>query len=246
MKRWVVISTGVILLFLSIFPANTLPARASSTLSPGFYVGWVSLVARTDFNGTFSTTDSQTAYSLIDKLESRGQLMVKIDNAGSGGASIVLPTAMKREEDLKMDTSEGACMYSVGTWARSNYVHLRGNPAVMGNTFQVPFNPAAGLYYTSSTHMALHTGEIGGCEQMSEGMEATDRDLLKQIAAEITAIQFQINYSSDTGMGGSCSLPGWVQTASIPPYAGSNIYSLPKCTWRVFKSNTTNPQKGWK
>ena len=246
MKRWVFISTGVILLFLSIFLANTLPAQASSTLSPGFYVGWVSLVARTDFNGTFSTKDSQTAYSLIDKLEGRGQLMVKIDNAGTGGASIVLPTAMTREEDLKMDTSQGSCMYSVGTWARSNYVQLRGDPAVMGNTFQVPFNPATGLYYTSSTHMALHTGEIGGCEQMSEGMEATDRDLLKQIAAEITAIQFQINYSSDTEMGGSCSLPGWVQTASIPPYAGTNIYSLPKCTWRVFKSGTTNPQTGWK
>jgi hypothetical protein len=246
MKRWVFISTGVILLFLSIFLANTLPAQASSTLSPGFYVGWVSLVARTDFNGTFSTKDSQTAYSLIDKLEGRGQLMVKIDNAGTGGASIVLPTAMTREEDLKMDTSQGSCMYSVGTWARSNYVQLRGDPVVMGNTFQVPFNPAAGLYYTSSTHMALHTGEIGGCEQMSEGMEATDRDLLKQIAAEITAIQFQINYSSDTEMGGSCSLPGWVQTASIPPYAGTNIYSLPKCIWRVFKSSTTNPQTGWK
>jgi hypothetical protein len=246
MKRWVFISTGVIHLFLSIFLANTLPAQASSTLSPGFYVGWVSLVARTDFNGTFSTKDSQTAYSLIDKLEGRGQLMVKIDNAGTGGASIVLPTAMTREEDLKMDTSQGSCMYSVGTWARSNYVQLRGDPVVMGNTFQVPFNPAAGLYYTSSTHMALHTGEIGGCEQMSEGMEATDRDLLKQIAAEITAIQFQINYSSDTEMGGSCSLPGWVQTASIPPYAGTNIYSLPKCIWRVFKSSTTNPQTGWK
>ena len=246
MKRWVFISTGVILLILSIFPANTLPARASSTLSPGFYVGWVSLVARTDFNGTFSTEDSQMAYSLVDKLEGRGQLMVKIDNAGTGGASIVLPTAMTRGEDLKMDTSQGSCMYSVGTWARSNYVQLRGNPAVMGNTFQVPFNPAVGLYYTSSTHMALHTGEIGGCEQMSEGMEATDRDLLKQIAAEITAIQFQINYSSDTEMGGSCSLPGWVQTASIPPYTGTNIYSLPKCTWRVFKSSTTNPQTGWK
>jgi hypothetical protein len=246
MKRWVLISTGLILLFLAIFLANTLPARASSTLSPGFYVGWVSLVARTDFNGTFSTTDSQTAYSLIDKLEGRGQLMVKIDDAGSGGASIVLPTAMTREEDLKMDTSEGSCLYSVGTWARSNYVHLRGNPAAMGNTFQVPFNPAAGFYSTSSTHMALHTGEIGGCEQMSEGMEATDRDLLKLIAAEITAIQFQINYSSDTGMGGNCSLPGWVQTASIPPYTGTNIYSLPKCTWRVFKSNTTSTQTGWK
>jgi hypothetical protein len=246
MRRWVFISTGVILLFLSIFLANTLPAQASSTISPGFYVGWVSLVARTDFNGTFSAADSQMAYSLIDKLEGRGQLMVKIDNAGSGGASIVLPTAMTREEDLKMDTSQGSCMYSVGTWARSNYVQLRGDPAVMGNTFQVPFNPATGLYYTSSTHMVLHTGEIGGCEQMSEGMEATDRDLLKQIAAEITAIQFQINYSSDTEMGGSCSLPGWVQTASIPPYTGTNIYSLPKCTWRVFKSSTTNPQTGWK
>ncbi len=246
MKRWVCISAGVILFLLSIFPANTLPARASSTLSPGFYVGWVSVVARTDFNGTFSTADSQAVYSLIDKLDGRGQLMVKIDDTGAGGASIVLPTALTREEYLKTDTSQGSCMYSVGTWARSNYVQLRGNPAAMGNSFQAPFHPAAGLYFTSSTHMALHTGEIGGCEQMSEGMEATDRDLLKQIAAEITAIQFQINYSNDTGMGGSCSLPGWVQTASIPPYTGTNIYSLPKCTWRVFKSNTTNPQTGWK
>jgi len=246
MKRWVFISTGVILLILSIFPANTLPARASSTLSPGFYVGWVSFVARTDFDGILTTQDGKTEQLITDKLEGRGQLMVKIDDAGTGGASIVLPTAMTRGEDLKMDTSQGSCMYSVGTWARSNYVQLRGDPAVMGNTFQVPFNPATGLYYTSSTHMVLHTGEIGGCEQMSEGMEATDRDLLKQIAAEITAIQFQINYSSDTEMGGSCSLPGWVQTASIPPYTGTNIYSLPKCTWRVFKSSTTNPQTGWK
>ena len=246
MKRWVYVFTGVILIFLSIFLANTLPARASSTLSPGFYIGWVTFVARTDFNGTFTAQDSQSEYSLIDKLEGRGQLMVKIDDAGAGGASIVLPTAMKREEDLKMDTSQGSCMYSVGIWARSNYVHLRGTPAAMGNTFQVPFNPAAGLYTSSSTHLALHTGDIGGCEQMSEEMEATDRDLLKQIAAEITAIQFQINYHSDTEMGGSCSLPGWVQTASIPPYAGTNIYSLPKCTWRVFKSSTTNPQTGWK
>ena len=246
MKRFVCLFMGVILLSFSVSLPNTLPARASSAFSPGYYLGWVSFVARTDFDGILTTQDAKTEQLITDKLEGRGQLMVKIDDAGAGGASIVLPTSITRADDLKMDSSQGSCMYSVGTMAMSNYVHLRAAPAAMGDTFQIPFNPAAGLYYTSSTHLVLHTGEIGGCEQMSEGMEASDRDLLKQIVAEITAIQFKINYHSDTELGGSCSLPGWVQTASIPPYVGTNIYSLPKCTWRVFKSNTANPQTGWK
>jgi hypothetical protein len=245
MKRRVCFFMGVILLFFLLFLPKPNPAQASSSLSPGFYVGWVSYEARVDLNGKGDIQGTQYDNVTIEDYTGRGQLMVKINGAGAGGASIVLPTTISRIYYTSWVTPKGNCTMTDTTQGRSNYVHLRDAPTAMGDTFQAPFNPAALISFTSEKDIAFETGELGGCLQMSEAELTTNRVLIKGDLSLISAIQFQIKYQTDTEMGGACSFPGWNQKMVVP-YEGTNIYSLPKCSWRVFKSDQTQPQTGWK
>jgi hypothetical protein len=115
----------------------------------------------------------------------------------------------------------------------------------MGDTFQVPFKPAAGLYFRSQNGFFTETGTMGGTEGVMKSSMSTVMPQIKQKLASISAIQFQIKYSSDTQIGGTCSLPGWVNKYPVPGFKELNVFSLPKCIWRVVKTGRTNPQKGW-
>ena len=245
MKRWVCFFAGLIL--LSLFLPKPNPARASSSLSPGFYVGWISYVTEMDFDGHL-TTEAGTPDEILwrNTMEGRGQMMFKINDSGAGGASIVLPTKITRMYFVSSLTPQGDCIYTIGTSAGSNYVYLRGAPAPMGDTFQVPFKPAAGFYFRSQNKFFTQTGTMGGCDLVSDADMPGEKTTIKQIAASISAIQFQIKYSSDTQIGGTCSIPGWVNKYPVPGFKELNVYSLPKCSWRVFKSDQSNAQKGWK
>jgi hypothetical protein len=236
---------AVIPLFLLLILRWPLPARASSNLSPGFYAGWVSYEARVDLNGTGDIQDTKYNNFTIEDYTGRGQLLVKINADGTGGASIVLPTTISRIYYTSLDTPKGNCTMTDTTQGRSNYIHLRDAPAAMGATFQAPFTPAALINFTSEKDVAFETGELGGCLQVSENELATNRVLIKGDLGLISAIQFQIKYQSGTEMGGTCSFPGWNQKVVIP-YDGTNIYTLPKCSWRVFNSAQTVRQTGWK
>jgi hypothetical protein len=234
-------------LFLLLFLPKPNLARASSSLSPGFYVGWISYVAKTDFDGHL-TTEAGTPDEILmrNTMEGRGQMMFKINDSGSGGASIVLPTEITRMDFWSALTPQGDSIYTIGTSAGSNYVYLRGAPAPMGDTFQVTFKPAAGLYFRSQNGFFTETGTMGGTEGVMKSSMPTEKTLIKQIAASISAIQFQIKYHTDTEIGGTCSIPGWVNKYPVPGFKELNVYSLPKCIWRVFKSDQSNAQKGWK
>ena len=247
MKRWVVFFLAVMLLLFTLFVPEPQPAWASSTLSPGFYDGWVHYLARADFHGQMVNQDVKTYVTWGDEFEGRGHLMVKINDAGAGGASIVLPTVIYLGDVIETDTpNHGSCTMYMSTWASSNYVHLRGAPAAMGDTFQVPFNPAAALTLTDQAHKSVVTGDVGGCEEGAVGELPTELPNNKFVLAQITAIQFQTTYHSDTQMGGTCSIPGWVKKVQILMYPTPSVSSLPKCFWRVVKSGQGKSQKGWK
>ena len=238
----------VALLCLMFFLPQPAPARASSNISPGFYDGWVHYLARIDFQGHYSPTGGGSDYQSWDfEFEGRGHLMVKINDAGAGGASIVLPTVGSETYMDDWDSGNGSsCTTNESTWASSNYVHLRGAPAAMGDTFQVPFKPAAALIFTDQAHTSSVTGEYGGCEHTAVEVMDGEKVNIKNDLAQISAIQFQTTYHSDTQMGGTCSIPGWVKKVQILMYPTPSVSSLPKCFWRVVKSGQGKSQKGWK
>ena len=247
MKRWSYFFLAVVLLLFVLFVSEPQPARASSTLSPGFYDGWVHYLARGDFHGQLVNQGGKTYITWGDEFEGRGHLMVKINDAGAGGASIVLPTVISLMWIDEVDVDNvGSCTGYISTWASSNYVHLRGAPTAMGDTFQVPFKPAAALILTDQAHKSSLTGPENGCEAFTVSQLPQMLPNEKPILAQISAIQFQTTYHSDTQMGGTCSLPGWVRTIPSPPFKELVVYSLPKCFWRVVKSGPSKPQKGWK
>ena len=236
---------AVLLLLLILLP-NPVPAKAGPSMAPGFYSGWVSFSARTDETDNPPRQDARVEQFEIQRIEGRGQLMVKINDAGAGGASIVLPTATNMLFYTNIvgqgDIAGYTCTMSASVRAKSNYVHLRGAPAAMGDTFQTPFNPTAGLYFTSE-HQASF-GNLGGCTNFSEATPGGMKMRINDEQSVITAIQFQVKYQTDTDMGGTCSFPGWLSTT--PVEGGQVTFTLPQCNWRVFKNSQTNPQPGWK
>lgn len=236
---------AAVFLFLLIFQPNPAPAQASSTISPGFYVGWVSFLGRTDFDGNLTVQDAHHHYLWTGKYQGQGQLMIKINAAGAGGASIVLPTTDSLIDSYELNIPQGSCLFTGITKARSNYVHLRGAPAAMGDTFQVPFKPATALSFTYEESNSFVIGDIVNCDKFAVLSLPVGRTTIQGNLALVSAIQFQTKYHSDTEMGGSCSLPGWNQSFTFPPFTTPNVYSLPQCSWRVFKTGQTNPQKGW-
>ena len=175
-----VFSLAVVLLCLLLFLPEPQPARASAALSPGFYVGWVSYIAKTDFDGHL-TGDAGIPVETLwrNTMEGRGQMMFKINDSGAGGASIVLPTQITRMYFWSALAPQGDSIFTIGTSAGSNYVYLRGAPAPMGDTFQVPFKPAAGFYFRSQNGFFTETGTVGGTEGVMNASLPTEKFMIK-------------------------------------------------------------------
>lgn len=235
----------VLLLSFGITPASAQPAR-EMTWSPGFYTGWISFSARIDTTAKWEAGGGSLDAFVIEKYEGRGQLMLKIDAQGAGGASIVLPTSINLLDYGKMTLPNGTCTFSSSILSQTNYVHLKGAAAAMSGTFQVPINLVAGISY-KSTHGASF-GELKGCDQAgTKNLEAM-KIAMHQTTAQIQAMQFQAgdSYNTADSIGGTCTIPGWEKTTPIPGATGQGVRSLPSCNWRLFKTGQPNQQKGWK
>lgn len=237
----------VLLLSFGITPASAQPSTADSAAwSPGFYTGWISFSARIDTTFNWAPQGSSLDGFVIEKYEGKGQLMVKIDAQGAGGASIVLPTSIDLLDYAKATLPNGTCTVSSSILAQTNYVHFRGAGAAMGGTFQVPVNLVAGIWY-KSTHGSSF-GELKGCDQGGSKNLESMKIAMHVTTSAIQAMQFQVsdNYNTSASIGGTCTIPGWEKTTPIPNGTGQGVRSLPACNWRVFKSGQPNQQKGWK
>ena len=239
--RWLML---ILILSLGISSAGIQPAQANTTWAPGFYIGWVSFSARIDTTATWSTQGSSLDSFVIEKYEGRGQLMIKIDDQGMGGISIVLPTSIHLLDYGKITLPNGNCTFSSSIIGQTNYVRLRGASSDMSGLLQVPINLAAGIWYKSTK--ASSFGELQGCDQAGSNNLAAMKIAMNTTTSQIQSMQFQVTYNTGASTGGSCTLPGWVKTTAIPGATGQGVRSLPNCNWRVFKSNQPNQQKGWK
>ena len=235
----------VLLLSFGITPASAQPAR-DMTWSPGFYTGWVSFSARIDTNAKWGGGDGSLEGFVIEKYEGKGQLMLKIDAQGAGGASIVLPTSIDLLDYAKATTPDGSCTVSSSILAQTNYVHFKGAAAAVGGTFQVPINLVAGISYKSQHGSAF--GELKICDNAgSKNLESMKIAMRKSTGA-IQTMEFTAgdSYNTTDSIGGTCTIPGWEKTTPIPGGEGQGVRSLPSCNWRLFKSGPPNQQKGWK
>jgi hypothetical protein len=237
----------VLLLSFGIIPASAQPAPAAGAAwPPGFYAGWISFSARIDTDVTWGAGSSSLTGFVIEKYEGKGQLMVKIDAQGAGGASIVLPTSINLLDYAKATTPDGSCTVSSSIVAQTNYVHFKGAAAAMSGTFQVPINLVAGISYKSQHGSSF--GELKICDQAgSKNLEAM-KIAMRKSTGEIQTMEFTAGDSYNTGdsIGGTCTIPGWVKTTPIPGATGQGVRSLPSCNWRLFKTGQPNQQKGWK
>jgi hypothetical protein len=230
----------VLILSFGISPASSPPVQASPGWAPGFYAGWVSFSARIDSN---VDVGGLTGF-VIEKYEGRGQLMVKVDDQGMGGASIVIPTTIDLLDYGKMTFPNGTCTFSSSIVAASNYVHLRGASAAMGDAFEAPVNLVPGIRY-KSTHGSSF-GELKGCDQAGEKNLGAMKIAMRATTSQIQLLQFQTKYNTGASVGGSCKIAGWEKTTPLPHGAGQGVRSLGQCTWRLFKAGQPNQQKGWK
>jgi hypothetical protein len=237
--KWLMV---ILILLPGILSVGTHSAQASSDWDPGFYTGWVAFTARVDSTINVSDQGSGMDAFVIEKFEGKGQLMIKIDEQGMGGISIVLPTSINLLDYGKISMPNGSCTFSSSIVGQTNYVHLRGASSDMSGTLSVPINLVAGLWH-KSTH-ASSFGELKGCDQAgSKNLEAM-KIAMKATTSQIQSMQFQTTYNTDSSVGGTCTIPGWAKTT--PVTGGQGVRSLPKCYWRVFKSSQPNQQKGWK
>ena len=244
MKRCSCFLLATVLLLIALFLSNPPPARASSSLSPGFYTGLVYFSARKDiiYNPTLQGGTGEG--SEVEKVVGRGQLMVKINDAGAGGVSIVLPTTTRMDfhDKVTVDTG-GYCTTDAWLDANANFVHLRGDPAAMGDIFQFPVNLTTGLHYTDEAGFAY--GEnMPTCPQSYQGALDSMKPRMKIDLSVVTALQLNVRYHSGIDMGGDCTLPGWIQTVTYQ--GGKNVYTVGECYWWAVKSTPGSPQKGWK
>jgi hypothetical protein len=231
----------MLLLMLALSLSALPPVQAAGAWDPGFYTGWISFSARID--STIHAGSLMDAF-VIEKYEGRGQVMIKIDDHGMGGASIVVPTAIDLLDYGKITISKGSCTFSSSIVAQSNYVHLRNTSADLLDTFQVPLNLLAGLRH-KSTHAASF-GELQGCDKAGESNLRAMKTAMRATTSQIQALSFTVKYNTGASAGGSCSIPGWEKTTPIPNANGQGVRSLPRCNWRVFKTNPPQQQKGWK
>jgi hypothetical protein len=233
----------VLILSLGISPAGSPPVLAAPAWEPGFYAGWVSFSAAINTDVTWSAGGASLTGFVIEKYEGRGQLMVKVDDQGMGGASIVIPTTINLLDYGKMTFPNGTCTFSSSIVGASNYVHLRGASSAVGDTFEVPLNLVPGIRYKSTLGSSF--GELKDCDQAGSKNLGAMKIAMRATTSQIQALQFQTKYNTGASVGGSCKIPGWEKTTPIPNGAGQGVRSLRQCTWRVYKTGQPGQQKGW-
>ena len=237
----------VLLLSFGITPASAQPAPAvAGTWAPGFYVGWISFSARIDTNVTWGEGSGNLTGFVIEKYEGKGQLMLKIDAQGAGGASIVLPTSINLLDYAKATTPDGTCTVSSSIEAQTNYIHFKGAAAAVGGTFQVPINLVPGISYKSQHGSSF--GELKICDNAGSKNLESMKIAMRKTTGAIQTMEFTAgdSYNTSTSIGGTCNIPGWAKTTPIPGATGQGVRSLPSCNWRLFKTSQSNQQKGWK
>lgn len=215
------------------------PVQASAAWTPGFYTGWISFNARLD-------TDAQwpmmTAF-VIEKYFGRGQMMVKVDEQGQGGVSLVLPTEIDILDYGKISTSKGECTFSSFAIAQTNYVHLKSQTTDVSTTFTSPLALASGIRFTKTNQSSF--GTIQGCEQAGPANLTAMKRAMVVTTGEMHQMEFTVAYNDGQSAAGTCTITGWEKVTPISNGTGQGVRSLPKCTWRVFKAGSTNPQTEW-
>ena len=215
------------------------PAQAGTAWSPGFYAGWISFSARLDTDAKWPAMDA----FIIEKYQGRGQLMVKVDDQGQGGASIVLPVNITILDYGYIHTSNGNCTFSSHAVAQTNYVHLRNEMVDVSEGFQSPVALSPGIRF-NKTHSASF-GSLQGCDQAGAANLQAMQKAMKVTTAEMRQLKFTVTYHDKQSIGGTCTVVGWEKTSPIPNGEGQGVRSLQRCTWRVFKSMTPNQQAEW-
>ena len=234
--------TGFILI-ISFFQPGAPLVQASSAPAPGFYSGWVSILARHDIKTSVDSNGGHSDYNNKIVVRTGGQIMILMDGKGPKDGAVLLPTDVALDQISHTKAPTGAhCTMASTVYAKSYFIYYHLAPASLA-AFQIPFTPQTRFYYTLSDHAQL--GDIPNCEAVSAAQLPGNRLTVKDDLGMITAIQFQTTYQSDTEMGGTCSLPGWIQSGPFSSI-GTYVYTLPQCSWRVFKAGQPTPQKGWK
>jgi hypothetical protein len=214
-----------------------LPVHASSTWSPGFYSGWVSFNARIDSNVSLGSVGG----FVIEQYSGRGQLMVKVNDLGQGGASIVLPVGITIL-DYGTIKGNGDCTFSSTAVAQTNYVRLRNEVTDISETIQIPISLSPGIRFQKTNSASF--GSLQGCDQAGgKNLEAMKK-AMRVTTGEMQQMTFTVGFNSGASAGGTCTIVGWEKTTAIPH--GQGIRSLPSCKWRVFKVMTPNQGGEWK
>jgi hypothetical protein len=224
-------------LTLVLTQSMALPVQAATAWAPGYYTGWISFVARID---STTKTDGMDGF-VIEKFNGRGQLMVKINDQGAGGASIVLPVDISILGYGNIHFSTGNCTFSSTANAQSTYVRLRNEMTQMSDSFQVPISLASQIRFTTTNKASF--GSLQGCEKAGDGNLTAMKKAMKVTTGEMTQLEFTVKTNDGQSVGGSCAISSWVKTT--PVEGGQGVRSLPKCTWRVFKAASSNTTAEW-
>lgn len=232
--------TLVSLFLLALFqPSSTSFAEPSAAWQPGFYAGWINMQARIDTDAKWARMDG----FVIEKFLGRGQLMLKIDDQGLGGASLVLPVRIEILGYGKITHSQGSCTFSSSAIGLTNYVRLRHENLEMGQVFQTPLALAPGIRFSRTN--ASSFGELQGCEQAGAGNLKGMQMAMKVTTAEMREMVFKVQSMDDQSASGTCEIPGWEKTTPIPNGSGQGVRSMSGCTWRVFRTPASNQNAEW-
>lgn len=240
MRRTLQLTLVFLCLSVLLQPSTTSFAETPSAWSPGFYSGWIKMQARIDTDAKWSNMDA----FVIEKFFGRGQLMVKVDDQGLGGASLVLPVRIEILGYGRISHSQGSCTFSSSAVGLTNYVRLRHENGELSQVFQTPLALADGIRFSKTN--ASSFGELRGCEQAGAGNLKGMQKAMKVTTAEMREMVFTVKSMDEQSISGTCSIPGWEKTTPIPNGSGQGIRSLPHCTWRVFKLMTPNQEAEWK
>ena len=240
MRRSVQLTLVMILISVLFLPSSISYANNSSSWQPGFYSGWIKMQARIDTDAKWPGMDG----FVIEKFSGRGQLMVKIDDQGLGGASLVLPVTIEILGYGHITNPQGSCTFSSSAIGLTNYVHLRHENLDMGQVFKTPLALAPGIRFSKTN--ASSFGELQGCEQAGAGNLKGMQMAMRATTAEMQEMVFTITSMDDQSISGTCHIPGWEKTTPIPNGSGQGVRSLPGCTWRVFRMATPNQNAEWK
>ncbi len=196
---WLAACLGL-LLALAGAPARQVSARAMA--SPGFYSGWVNFRARLDTEARWPALEG----FVIEKFNSRGQLMVKVDHMGTGTATIVLPTNIYILDYGHMHAAGAECTFSSYALAQTNYVRLRSDPGFVDSAFRVPINLAPNIRF-NKTHESSF-GSLKGCDQAGSRNLDAMKKAMSVTTAEMREMEFSVDYHDADSMGGTCTIIG--------------------------------------